>query len=82
MGTIKYTQIITYFEEIDYLPADLDSVKPIYKSFKGWSNSVGARTFDALPKEAQEYVKAIEEITKTKVGIISTSPERDDTIIL
>ncbi len=69
-------------EEIDYLPSNLDDVKPIYKSFKGWDKSVGARTFDELPKEAQEYVLAIQEITKTKVGIISTSPERDDTIIL
>lgn len=69
-------------EQIDYIPANLDDVKPIYKSFKGWDKSAGARTFDALPKEAQEYIRAIEEITKTKVGIISTSPERDDTIIL
>jgi len=69
-------------ETIDYMPSDLDSVKPIYKTFKGWNNSVGARTFDALPKDAQDFVKTIEEISKTKVGIISTSPERDDTIIL
>jgi len=69
-------------ETIDYMPSDLDSVKPIYKTFKGWDNSVGARTFDALPKDAQDFVKTIEEISKTKVGIISTSPERDDTIIL
>ncbi|MFA5234108.1 MAG: adenylosuccinate synthase [Sulfurimonas sp.] len=68
--------------EIDYLPANLNDVKPIYKSFKGWDKSKGARTFDALPKEAQDYIRVIEEITKTKVGIISTSPERDDTIIL
>ena len=69
-------------ETIDYMPSDLDAVKPIYKTFKGWTNSVGARTFDALPKDAQDFVKTIEEISKTKVGIISTSPERDDTIIL
>ena len=69
-------------ETIYYMPSDLDSVKPIYKTFKGWNNSVGARTFDALPKDAQDFVKTIEEISKTKVGIISTSPERDDTIIL
>ncbi|MFA7500629.1 MAG: adenylosuccinate synthetase, partial [Sulfurimonas sp.] len=68
--------------EIDYLPQNLDEVKPIYKSFKGWSGSVGARRFEDLPKEAQEYVRAIQEITRTKVGIISTSPEREDTIIL
>ena len=69
-------------KEIDYLPANLEDVKPIYKTFKGWDKSVGARTFEELPKSAQEYVKIIEEISKTKVGIISTSPERDDTIIL
>ena len=69
-------------ETIDYMPSNLDEVTPIYKTFKGWNNSVGARTFDALPKDAQDFVKTIEEISKTKVGIISTSPERDDTIIL
>lgn len=69
-------------ETIDYMPSNLDDVKPIYKTFQGWNNSVGARTFDALPKDAQDFVKTIEEISKTKVGIISTSPERDDTIIL
>ncbi|MDD5372916.1 MAG: adenylosuccinate synthase [Sulfurimonas sp.] len=68
--------------QIDYLPENLESVKPIYKSFKGWDKSKGARKFEELPREAQDYIKAIEEITKTKVGIISTSPERDDTIIL
>jgi len=69
-------------KEIDYMPSNLEDVKPIYKTFKGWNNSVGARSFDALPKDAQEFVKTIEEISRTKVGIISTSPERDDTIIL
>jgi adenylosuccinate synthase len=68
--------------EIDYLPANLDDVKPIYKTFKGWDKSVGVRTFDELPQSAKDYVKIIEEISRTKVGIISTSPERDDTIIL
>jgi adenylosuccinate synthase len=68
--------------QIDYLPENLEDAKPVYKSFKGWGQSKGARTFEQLPKEAQEYIKFIEEITKTKVGIISTSPERDDTIIL
>ena len=69
-------------EEIDYMPSDLEDVTPIYKTFKGWDNSVGVRKFEDLPVTAQEYVKIIEEISQTKVGIISTSPERDDTIIL
>ena len=68
--------------EIDYLPENLDNVKPVYKTFKGWEKSAGARSMQALPKEAQEYIAFIEEITKTKVGIVSTSPEREDTIIL
>lgn len=69
-------------EQIDYIPTNLDEVKPIYKSFKGWDKSAGARTLEELPQEARDYILAIEEITKTKVGIISTSAERDDTIIL
>jgi adenylosuccinate synthase len=69
-------------EQIEYLPENLEGVKPIYRSFKGWTKSKGARKFEDLPSEAQEYIRSIEEITKTKVGIISTSPERDDTIIL
>jgi len=69
-------------KKIDYVPVDLENVTPIYKTFQGWDRSVGARTFEELPLSAQEYVKVIEEISKTKVGIISTSPERDDTIIL
>ena len=67
---------------IEYMPTNLENVKPIYKSFKGWNNSVGVRSFDALPKDAQDFVKEIEKISKTRVGIISTSPQRDDTIIL
>ena len=69
-------------KEIDYLPLNLEDVTPIYKTFKGWDGSVGVRKFEDLPATAQEYVKIIEEISQTKVGIISTSPERDDTIIL
>jgi len=68
--------------EIDYLPVNLEDVKPIYKTFKGWNNSVGARTLEELPQSARDYIEVIQEISKTKVGIISTSPERDDTIIL
>ena len=69
-------------EEIDYLPSDLENVKPIYKIFQGWEKSVGARKFEDLPEQAQEYVRLIEEISQTKVGMISTSPERLDTIII
>ncbi len=69
-------------KRVEHFPHDIQNAKPIYKSFKGWSGSKGVRRFEDLPLEAREYIKAIEEITKTKVGLISTSPEREDTIRL
>ena len=69
-------------EVIDYVPYDLEDVKPIYKSFKGWDMVEGVREYDELPIEAKDYVKAIEALTLTRVGIISTSPDRKDTIIV
>ena len=69
-------------EVIDYMPLDLEKAKPVYKSFPGWKSTVGIRSFDALPKEAQEYLKALETFTGTKIGMISTSPDRNDTITL
>ena len=68
-------------EQIDYLPQDLDSVTPVYKEVAGWDKVEGCREYDDMPDNAKSYVKLIEEITSTKVGIISTSPERLDTII-
>ncbi|MDD5159808.1 MAG: adenylosuccinate synthase [Sulfuricurvum sp.] len=69
-------------EVIDYLPLDLDNVKPVYKSFPGWDKTEGVRRFEDLPVTAQEYLRAIEELTQTKIGMISTSPDRNDTITL
>ncbi len=63
-------------------PSDIADVTPVYRTFKGWEKCEGARSFDALPVEAQEYVRAIEVLTRTKVGMISTSPDRNDTILL
>ena len=68
-------------EKIDYVPYDLEDVKPIYKSFKGWDSTVGVREFDKLPKEAKDYISALEELVDTKIGIVSTRPDRKDTII-
>ncbi len=69
-------------KEIDYVPYDLEDVKPIYKSFKGWDIVQGVREYANLPDTAKEYIKALEELTKTKIGIVSTSPDRKDTIII
>jgi len=68
-------------KEIDYVPYTLENVKPIYKSFKGWQKCEGVREFENLPQEAQDYILALEELCGSKIGIISTSPDRDDTII-
>ena len=73
-------------KKIDYLPASSEQqfeAKPIYKSFKGWKSSTsGIQKFLDLPKEAQHYIKFIEEFVETKVSTISTSPERKDTILI
>ncbi len=69
-------------EVIDYLPLDLENVKPIYQTFAGWDKTEGVRRFEDLPHTAQVYLRAIEALTQTKIGMISTSPDRNDTIIM
>jgi len=68
-------------KQIDYVPYTLEGAKPVYKIFKGWQKSEGVREFDKLPKEAQDYILELEKICGAKIGIISTSPDREDTII-
>lgn len=68
-------------ETVDYMPSDLEDAKPIYEEVAGWDSVVGCRDYDALPQTAKKYIERIEELTGVRVGIISTSPERDDTII-
>jgi len=73
-------------KKIDYLPASSEQqfkVKPIYKTFEGWNSSTcGIKKFSNLPKNAQTYINFIEEFVETKVSTISTSPERNDTILI
>jgi len=68
-------------QEIAYVPYDLEDAKPLYTTFKGWDKTEGIRDFDALPQTAKEYIEALEKMVGTKIGIISTSPQREDTII-
>ncbi|WP_276882384.1 adenylosuccinate synthase [Campylobacter cuniculorum] len=68
--------------EIDYMPSDLENVKPIYEEFQGWDKVYELRDFDLLPSNAKLYIKRLEELVGVKIKIISTSAERDDTIIL
>ena len=68
-------------KRIDYMPSNMDSVEAIYEEIDGWDSVVGIRKYEDLPINAKKYIEKIEEITNVKVGIISTSPERDDTIL-
>lgn len=73
-------------EEIDYLPASQvkqAEVEPIYETIEGWKEtSAGARTWADLPAAAVKYVKHVEELIGAPVTLLSTSPERDDTILM
>ena len=72
--------------KIDYLPAAVDDqlkVKPIYKIFEGWKSSTkGIKNFKDLPENAKKYINELEKFIETKVSSISTSPERNDTILI
>ena len=71
---------------LDYLPAGLKDqagVEPIYEYLDGWSESTqGARSTKDLPANAVKYVRRIEELIEAPVALLSTSPERDDTILM
>jgi len=73
-------------KKMDYLPAAVEDqlkIKPIYKTFPGWKEPTnGIKNIDALPENAKKYIYALEDFIGTKVSSISTSPEREDTILL
>ncbi|CUH76922.1 Adenylosuccinate synthetase [Tritonibacter multivorans] len=73
-------------ERLDYLPTAADQqarCKPIYEEMPGWSESTeGARSWNDLPANAIKYVKRVEELIDCPVALLSTSPERDDTILV
>ena len=73
-------------EKIDYLPAAVDDqidVKPIFKTFKGWKSSTkGIKKFSDLPSNAKIYISELEKFIQSKISSISTSPERNDTILI
>ena len=73
-------------KKINYLPASVEDqlkIKPIYRIFPGWKKSTnGIKNIDELPEQAKDYVYAIEDFIGAKISSISTSPERDDTILI
>jgi adenylosuccinate synthase len=70
----------------DEIPADvygLEKIKPVYTRFKGWRESTeGITEFDRLPKAAQEYLRFQERESGAKIGMVSTGPDRDQTMAL
>ena len=73
-------------KKFDYLPAAFEDqlkIKPIYKTFPGWKSSTsGIQNIDALPENAKKYIFAVEDFIGAKISSISTSPEREDTILI
>jgi adenylosuccinate synthase len=73
-------------ETLDYLPTAADQqarVKPIYETLEGWTDSTeGARSWAELPAQAIKYVRRVEELIGCPVALLSTSPEREDTILV
>jgi len=73
-------------ETFDYLPAGLkaqSAIVPVYEEIEGWSESTqGARSWRDLPATAAKYVRRIEELIGAPVALLSTSPQRDDTILM
>ena len=73
-------------KRFDYLPphaADQARVKPVYEEMPGWSDSTaGARSWADLPAQAIKYIRRVEELIRCPVALVSTSPDRDDTILV
>ena len=73
-------------KDIDFYPSseqDQEELEPIYETFKGWlSTTTGINNYDDLPDNTKKYIKRITELTHTKIDLISTSPRREDTILI
>ena len=73
-------------EKINYLPASVEDqlkIKPVYKVFPGWKSSTkGIKNINNLPENAKKYIFAVEDFIGAKISSISTSPERNDTILV
>lgn len=90
LAGIEKLKICTAYEidgkTIDYFPASLENLamcNPVYEEFDGWDDSIKkASTFDELPANAKKYLKRIEEVSETRILIVSVGPERDETIII
>jgi adenylosuccinate synthase len=90
LDTFETVKVCTGYKldgkKLDYLPshaADQARVEPIYAEIKGWCETTqGARSWADLPARAIKYVRRIEELIRCPVALVSTSPQRDDTILV
>lgn len=71
-------------KKLDYFPSQgLEDVKPVFSDFKGWKENIsGINSFAKLPEKCQSYIKSLQELVNTKIGIVSTGPDREDTIVM
>ena len=73
-------------ERYDYLPASMAkqaAARPVYETLEGWRESTrGARSWADLPATAIKYIRRVEELIEAPVTLLSTSPEREDTIMV
>ncbi|MBD5165009.1 adenylosuccinate synthase [Helicobacter sp.] len=67
-------------ERLEEFPSNLTNIKPIYQTFQGWDKTACIREFDKLPQNAKDYILALEKFIGVKIKMISTSPDRNDTI--
>ena len=73
----------TLLDHLPAQPAQQARAEPVYERFEGWSDSTqGARSWADLPATAVKYIRRIEELIAAPVALLSTSPERDDTILV
>jgi len=90
MDGIKEINICTGYElngeKINLLPVGADDVErcvPIYETLPGWTETTfGVKTWDGLPKNAQDYLRRLEVVCGVPIAIVSTGPERDETIVI
>jgi adenylosuccinate synthase len=83
-------RLCTHYEtdagRLDLIPTGADAVarcRPVYETLPGWQEStVGARTYDALPAHARDYLMRIEALTGVPIAMVSTGPDRDETILV
>jgi adenylosuccinate synthase len=83
-------RLCTHYERdgrrLDLIPTGAEAVgqcSPVYETLPGWREStVGARSFDALPRNARNYLTRVEALTGARIAMVSTGPDRDETILV